>query len=230
MHKEPVMGSHYLPHWETGAYGASRSPWRAFCVKHAVVAYQLGVKTMDDFFGALILLSVLGLIVGLIRPRWLRLPSRTFAAGVFSSATIVFFILFGITLPTSIQSPLTDTGSLKEMFPEEIAQAKEALRQRTAATPPKPVEVVPINKQQEAVRAMADFMVKDDNIIGLRMWARSLDTSAPDFASAASLRANISRASNDFALYRDNDELTSLISILANQDAMFIEVLNESTR
>lgn len=25
------MGSHYLPHWETGAYGASRSPWRAFC-------------------------------------------------------------------------------------------------------------------------------------------------------------------------------------------------------
>lgn len=32
MHKEPVMGSHYLPHWETGAYVARRSPWRAFCM------------------------------------------------------------------------------------------------------------------------------------------------------------------------------------------------------
>ena len=81
------------------------------------------------------------------------------------------------------------------------------------------------DRMQSGVRAMADFMVKDNNVIGLRMWARSLDTSAPDFASAATLRANISRASNDFALYRDTEELTRLVELLGNQDVILDEVL-----
>ncbi len=86
------------------------------------------------------------------------------------------------------------------------------------------------DKMQSAVRSMADFMVKDGNKIGLRMWAQSIGASAPDFASAATLRANISRASNDFALYRDKDEFTKLVSTLSNSDSLFIEVLNESMR
>ena len=86
------------------------------------------------------------------------------------------------------------------------------------------------DRMHSSVRAMADFMVKDDNKIGLRMWAQSIGVSAPDFASAATLRANISRASNDFSLYRNKDEFTKLVSTLSNTDAMFIEVLNESMR
>ena len=95
---------------------------------------------------------------------------------------------------------------------------------------PKTDRSISADKMQSAVRSMADFMVKDDNKIGLRMWAQSIGVSAPDFASAATLRANISRASNDFSLYRDKDEFTKLVSTLSNTDSMFIEVLNESMR
>ncbi len=52
MRKEPVMGSHYLPHWETGAYGASRSPWRALCVRR--VAYQVSARHMNINKGELL--------------------------------------------------------------------------------------------------------------------------------------------------------------------------------
>lgn len=86
------------------------------------------------------------------------------------------------------------------------------------------------DRQQDAVRGMADFMVKDDNVIGLRMWARSIGVSAPDFASAATLRENIRRNTDDFALYRDKEEMMHLVSVLADQDALFLETLNESMR
>jgi hypothetical protein len=86
-------------------------------------------------------------------------------------------------------------------------------------------EAITPDRQQVAVRAMADFMVKDDNVIGLRMWARSLGISAPDFASAATIRENIRRNTNDFEIYRDQKELTRLVELLGNQDAILDEVI-----
>ena len=88
--------------------------------------------------------------------------------------------------------------------------------QETAITP---------DRQQNAVRNMADFMVKDDNKIGLQMWARSLGVSSPEFSSASTLREEIKRASSDFAIYRDKDELMGLMKLLANQNATLDEVL-----
>src|SRR3989344_7776842 len=139
------------------------------------------------------------------------LPGRGWHWILAVPTTFIALIILGVMLYEPI-----DTRSLKEMSPEEIDQAKTALKQRTAATPPKPVEVAPTNKQQEGVRAMADFMVKDENIIGLRMWARSLGVSSPEFSSAATLREEIRRASNDFAIYRASKELTRLIETLRN--------------
>lgn len=89
----------------------------------------------------------------------------------------------------------------------------------------RPVESITPDRQQEAVRSMADFMVKDDNVIGLRMWARSLGISAPEFASAATLRENIRRNTNDFSIYRDKKELTRLVELLGNQDLILDEVV-----
>ena len=97
-------------------------------------------------------------------------------------------------------------------------------------TPQETKSSITPDRIQESVRAMADFMVKDENVIGLRMWARSLGISAPDFASAATLRENIRRNTNDFAIYQNKEELTRLVELLGNQDAIFIEVLNESMR
>lgn len=81
------------------------------------------------------------------------------------------------------------------------------------------------DQQQEAVRAMADFMVKDDNVIGLRMWAWSLGVSSPEFSSAATLREEIRRTSNDFVIYRDKEEMLRLVELLGNNNSIFEEVL-----
>jgi hypothetical protein len=72
---------------------------------------------------------------------------------------------------------------------------------------------------------MADFMVKDDNVIGLRMWARSLGVSSPEFSSAATLREEIKRASNDFAIYRDKSEMMRLVELLGSSPATLDEVI-----
>jgi hypothetical protein len=72
---------------------------------------------------------------------------------------------------------------------------------------------------------MADFMVKDGNVIGLRMWARALGVSSPEFSSAATLREEIKRASNDFAIYRDKNEMLRLVELLGNNSSILDEVV-----
>lgn len=85
--------------------------------------------------------------------------------------------------------------------------------------------VITPEKMQSGVSAMADFMVKDGNVVGLRMWARSLGVSSPEFSSATTLREEIRRASNDFAVYRNKDEFSKLIELLGSNDAILQEVV-----
>ena len=93
------------------------------------------------------------------------------------------------------------------------------------ARPSESKTVITPDRQQEAVRAMVDFMVKDGNVVGLRMWARSLGVSSPEFSSAATLREEIKRASNNFSIYRGKDELVKLMQLLGNNDAVLKEVV-----
>lgn len=107
------------------------------------------------------------------------------------------------------------TGAILANTPDSGDGYARPTEQKMAITP---------NKQQEAVRSMADFMVKDDNMIGLRMWARSLGISSPEFSSAATLREEIKRASNDFEIYRDKSELFKLFELLGNDGTTFGEI------
>ncbi len=56
---------------------------------------------MNDFFIVLLLVSFLGLIVGLIKPSWIKMPSRKRVGMIFGGAIVVFFVLVGITSPTA---------------------------------------------------------------------------------------------------------------------------------
>lgn len=59
MRKEPVMGSHYLPYWETDTYGASRSPWRALCVLARLgLAGNDPTMSKDDWKAIAIMLGI----------------------------------------------------------------------------------------------------------------------------------------------------------------------------
>lgn len=85
-------------------------------------------------------------------------------------------------------------------------------------------------KLQAATKSMAEFMVKDSNRVGLRMWAKSLGQTPPNGASAETIYASIKATSNDFALYRSRDELLKLIQILADQQGIFDETLLQAIR
>jgi hypothetical protein len=56
---------------------------------------------MSTLFGLLFLASVVGLIVGLIKPAWVKLPSRMRAVTVFGLSIFLFLILAALTSPSA---------------------------------------------------------------------------------------------------------------------------------
>ena len=58
---------------------------------------------MQNIFIPFFLLSVAGLVLGLINPKWLRMPSRKRVSAIFIPTTVVFFVLVGVTAPPSIK-------------------------------------------------------------------------------------------------------------------------------
>jgi len=105
------------------------------------------------------------------------------------------------------------TGAILVNTPD----SRGAYEEQTTVTP---------DRMQESVKAMADFMVKDGNVTGLRMWARSLGVSSPEFSSAATLREEIRRSTNDFSIYRNKKEVVRLVELLGDQGEVFDEVMH----
>ncbi len=62
-----------------------------------------------------------GLVLGLINPKWLRMPSRKRVSAIFIPSTVVFFVLVGITAPPSVKvtpvAPVVATPVLPQAQP-----------------------------------------------------------------------------------------------------------------
>ena len=69
---------------------------------------------MHGLFTFLTTITFLALIVGLIMPSWVKMPSRKRAGLVFGGAWIICFILFGITTP---QTPSTTAAPQQNKLP-----------------------------------------------------------------------------------------------------------------
>lgn len=63
--------------------------------------YHEATNAMDALFAVLFLLSIAGLVVGLTKPQWVRMPSKESAGWVFGVAAVVFLIGFGQTSPSA---------------------------------------------------------------------------------------------------------------------------------
>ena len=59
------------------------------------------IKTMNDIFLVLVLVSIVGLIAGLIKPSIVKMKSRKDTLLVLGGSLVVFFILFGATMNPS---------------------------------------------------------------------------------------------------------------------------------
>lgn len=73
------------------------------------IASAKGINNVSNLFMALLLLSFISLIVGLVRPSVFNKvfkgsATRGKTSGTFAAATIVFFILFGVTSPKTPNS------------------------------------------------------------------------------------------------------------------------------
>lgn len=94
---------------------------------------------MNDLFLALLLLSLAGLLIGLIRPQLVKMPSRRTAAQTFASATVLFFILFGVTMPSQ-PATVADTATTT---PQAVNTPNEPAKADTAANKPSQVQAAP---------------------------------------------------------------------------------------
>ena len=80
---------------------------------------------MSTLFAILASLSVVGMFVGLIAPRLVRMKSRVKAGAVFSIGMFVFFIFYAVTAPPETQTLVTasptDATSTPEGQIEQVA-------------------------------------------------------------------------------------------------------------
>ena len=78
---------------------------------------------MNNLFAFLIIITLIVLIVGLIKPSVVKQTSRKRVGLIFASAAVIFFILFSITtpkttMPVSVQS---DTPVTSQTLDQKIA-------------------------------------------------------------------------------------------------------------
>lgn len=95
---------------------------------------------MNDLFLALFLLSLVGLVIGLIRPQLVKMPSRKTAAGVFVGTTVLFFILFGVTTPSQ-PATIVDTATTTS---QAVNTSNEPVKANTAQNTPARAQATPV--------------------------------------------------------------------------------------
>ena len=130
--------------------GLQSPPSGGFC------ASPLGITNrdqhhMNNLFLALLLLSLGGLVVGLINPPLFRMKSRKQAGSIFAGAAIVFFVLFGVTSGNSTTAPVTAT-----VAPTEAASSAPAVtttKATTAPATPAPTTAAPVASVKPTTKA-----------------------------------------------------------------------------
>ncbi len=113
---------------------------------------------MDDLFLVISLLAIAGLVVGLIKPTWVKLATRKSVSMWFGGAVVIFFILFNVTTDNS-STPATvaseDTAEVavettNSATPSEQQVAEETKAEETPATDSKP--------KADAQKELEEFM------------------------------------------------------------------------
>ncbi|MDP2709396.1 MAG: hypothetical protein Q8O93_05155 [bacterium] len=96
---------------------------------------------MNSLFLVLLLLSFVGIIIGLIKPSVVKMKSRKQSLLVFGGSTVLFFILFGVTTgpttPVPAPSPVAQKQELTESpkthdTAQAVQQSEEKPKQQPA--------------------------------------------------------------------------------------------------
>ncbi|MHB8913444.1 MAG: Ltp family lipoprotein [Minisyncoccota bacterium] len=106
---------------------------------------------MYNLFVALFLLSLVGLVIGLVRPEWIMMPSRKLAGRAFGAATAILFILVAVTTPSVQSTPTTAAQAITTSQAANTSNTPTSLDTGANSAPHAPTTVVP--KKTAAVSA-----------------------------------------------------------------------------
>jgi hypothetical protein len=138
---------------------------------------------MNDLFALLALFGLIGLVVGLIKPTLFRIKSRKNALYIFGGLTVIFFILFGVTSPSTQTStttpvaiksseqtplapqvPLTDEEKIKNAVAPLLEQSSlKASYDQEYSYLASDDENKPSNKQQDVYVGIDTGLISDDS-------------------------------------------------------------------
>lgn len=140
--------------------GESWGSVAGFCVPHGLVAND---NPMANIFIPLFLLSAAALILGLVKPSWLRMPTRKRASVVFGGATIIFFILVAITVPPRAVSTQASTSAdpRPAVLASTTTQPAQATNNTVPTPAPTPQPPAPVTDPEAADRAQLEQLVYD---------------------------------------------------------------------
>lgn len=109
---------------------------------------------MNSFFILLLLLSVLGLIIGIIKPSLLKLHSRKQTLAVFGIATLLLFILVGATTKKKPIDPIAETPQAKTSTTETLPNTATQTPEKNSETPTKTTTTAPTQSDRASVLAI----------------------------------------------------------------------------
>lgn len=109
---------------------------------------------MNNLFLFLLLVSLIGLVVGLIKPSTVKMKSRKSTALYFGGAIVVFFVLFGVTSSTPQVRPTAQTPDVAaQQAPNPIPAATPQQPAQTTTAVPAPVALPSEENQIKAIVA-----------------------------------------------------------------------------
>ncbi len=94
---------------------------------------------MNSLFLVLLLLSFVGIIVGLIKPSVVKMKSRKQSLLVFGGSTVLFFLLFGVTAdPAPVTTP-TPVAQVEQAENQKVPEIEKPITQEVEQPKPEPV-------------------------------------------------------------------------------------------
>jgi len=119
---------------------------------------------MNALFVGLLFLSILGLIIGLIKPETVKLKSRSKVGLVFGIAIIVCFILISLVAPKQVPPVVAPVSTLIPT-PVPVATTPQAIKQPSPVVVKHttPATTVPVTTTQPTPPAPAPVQTQTDN-------------------------------------------------------------------
>jgi len=117
-------------------------------------------KIMDNLFLVLFLLSITGLVIGVIKPqvvvRWGANKSRKRAALIFGIAALAFFMLFALTTEPNLK---TQQPALQQQIQQQEVEKQPTVEDSTSVTVEKEISVTETEKKESGIGVTKESII-----------------------------------------------------------------------